>query len=127
MNSCRNLLEKEPKLKITQTYNWLTDEEVDTLYEMAFSDYVMLRYPSENNRPSNDSIKIDFYISNWIYKRMVDILGRAGGISVTAYKENGLNYTYGGSYIDPNLASLVTPKASVPRWEMAKKYGIAIE
>lgn len=115
MSSCQNLFENAPKTRITQTYDWLSDEEVKTLYDMALGDYIMLRYPSENNRPLVQNINLNFYINDWIYKRMVDILGRAGGISVTAYKENGLNYTYGGSYIDPVLAGLVTPKASVPR------------
>ena len=50
-----------------------------------------------------------------IYKRMLDILGRAGGISLTSYKENGLSFTYAGSYVDPQLVALITPKASVPR------------
>ena len=46
---------------------------------------------------------------------MVDILGRAGGISLTSYKENGLSLNYGGSYIDPELRAEIMPKASVPR------------
>ena len=82
---------------------------------MALSDYMAIKYPSENNRPKVENLAIDFFISQWIYKRMVDILGRAGGISLTAYKENDLNFTYGGSYIDPQLVAEIMPKAGVPR------------
>jgi hypothetical protein len=46
---------------------------------------------------------------------MIDILGRAGGLSVDAYRENGLNLSYGASYIDPNLVSQIIPRAGVPR------------
>lgn len=103
------------KQNIKKAYSWLTEDEIDTTYKMALSDYVMLRYPSGNKRPNVDNIEFDFYNAQWIYKRMVDILGRAGGISLTSYKENGLSLNYGGSYIDPELRAEIMPKASVPR------------
>ena len=103
------------KQNIKKTYNWLNEAEIESCYNMALSDYVMLRYPSGNNRPSVDNIDFDFFNAQWIYKRMVDILGRAGGISLTSYKENGLSLNYGGSYIDPELRAEIMPKASVPR------------
>lgn len=103
------------KQNIKKTYSWLTEDEVERTYNMALSDYMALRYPSGNNRPSVDNIDFDFFNAQWIYKRMVDILGRAGGISLTSYKENGLSLNYGASYIDPELKAEIMPKASVPR------------
>lgn len=82
---------------------------------MALSDYISIKYPSENGRPSANDLTIDFFISQWIYKRMLDIFGRAGGLSLTAYKENDLSFTYGGTYIDPMLVAQIMPKAGVPR------------
>ena len=103
------------KVRVKVAYDWLSDEEIDTCYKMALSDFVAIKYPSDNNRPSVDNVVLDFFTAEWIYKRIVDILGRAGGISVTSYKENGLSLTYAGSYIDPQLVAQIMPKASVPR------------
>ena len=103
------------KQNLKREYSYLDEKDIERIYNMALSDYVMLRYPSGNKRPNVDNIEFDFYNAQWIYKRMVDILGRAGGISLTSYKENGLSLNYGGSYIDPELRAEIMPKASVPR------------
>lgn len=97
-------------------YDYLNDDEVNMLYNLAFSDYVAIKYPFQGgNRPEIADIVLDFVDTQWVYKRMLDILGRAGGISLTAYKENNLNLTYGASYIDPELYSQLTPCAGVPK------------
>lgn len=103
------------KANIKQTYSWLTDDEIEKCYDMAVSDYMAIRYPSQNSRPSVDKLNFDFFNSQWVYKRMIDILGRAGGISLTSYRENNLNLTYGGSFIDPQLVAEIMPKVGVPR------------
>lgn len=103
------------KANIKQTYSWLTDDEIEKCYNMALSDYLALKYPSDNSRPSVDNIIFNFFNTQWIYKRMIDILGRAGGISLTAYRENNLNLTYGASFIDPELKKEIMPKAGIPR------------
>ena len=56
------------KQNIKKTYNWLSEAEIESCYNMALSDYVMLRYPSGNNRPSVDNIDFDFFIVNCIHK-----------------------------------------------------------
>ena len=113
--SCNQSQKEQIKGQIRLTHSWFSDDELNQCYAMALSDYMAIAYPSENNRPKVDDLTIDFFISQWIYKRMLDIFGRAGGISLTAYKENNLNLSYGASYIDPELYSLITPKAGVPR------------
>lgn len=111
----KNKLVEQVKEQIQTTYSWLEEEEVDACYNMAFADYIKYKYPSKNNKPDVDRLEIDFVISQWIYARMIDILGRAGGISVEAYKENNLNLTYGASYIDTQLVSQIMPNVGVPR------------
>lgn len=103
------------KTNIKIEYEWLSDEDVQKTYDMALSDYLLIKYPSDNNRPSVDNVVLDFVTTQWLYKRMVDILSRGGGLNVTSYKENGLSWTYAGSNIDPVLVASLMPKASVPR------------
>ena len=113
--SCQNQQVEQIKAQVKQKYDYLTTDEIDTCYNLALSDLVRLTYPSMNNRPAIDKFDIDFYASQWIYARMLDILSRAGGTSVTAYKENGISFTYSASYIDPSLVAQIMPKASVPK------------
>ena len=112
--NCQNHQAEQIKAQIRQKYDYLSIEEINTCYNLALSDFVRLKYPSDNNRPAIDKLDIDFYTAQWIYARMLDILGRAGGTSVTAYKENGISFTYASSYIDPSLVAQIMPKASVP-------------
>ncbi len=108
-------LTEQAKTRIRNKYPYLTDEEIDTCYDYALSDYLMIKYPSVNNRPSVDELQTDFVVTQWIYKRMLDLLGRAGGTSLTAYKENGVSFTWASSYIDPTLVKELMPMGSVPR------------
>ena len=107
--------EERIKLRVKQQYDYLSDDDVQSMYLMAISDYVMIRYPSSNNRPSIENLVIDFFVEQWIYKRIIDILSRAGGLNVIAYKENDLSIQYASGNIDPELVKQIMPKASVPR------------
>lgn len=107
---------EQVKSRIRNKYDYLTENEVNTCFDVALSDYVFYRYPSTNNRPKKvDEVEIDFFISQWLYKRMEDILSRIGGTSLTAYKENGISFTWASSFIDPVLVTQIMPKGSVPK------------
>lgn len=103
------------KDRIKSKYNYLSEEDVDTAFDIALADYIRYSYPFSGNRPTFDKIVYDFYMLQWIYERMVDLLSRAGGTNVTSYKENGLSWTYASSGIDPALISKIIPHGSVPR------------
>ncbi len=111
----QNQQAEQIKAQVKRKYDYLSYEEISTCYDLALSDLLRLTYPSSNNRPDINNFVVDFYASQWIYARMLDILGRAGGTSVTAYKENGISFTFAASYIDPALVSQIMPKASVPK------------
>lgn len=106
---------EQVKSQIKAQYEYLSNDDVSTCYDMALHDFVRLSYPSENNRPDVNSVEIDFLTAQWIYARMLDILNRAGGTNVTAYRENGVSWTFASSYIDPSLALQIMPKGRVPR------------
>lgn len=106
---------QEAKAKILGSYPWLQSSEVDEAYDIALHDYIAHRYPSENGRPTAETLTYDYFTVDRIKVRMRDILSRAGGLNVTAYKENNLDIKYGASYIDANwIASLGLPKVGVP-------------
>lgn len=103
------------KDRIKKKYDYLSDEDVDTAFGTALADYVRYSYPFSGNRPTFENIVYDFYMLQWIYERMEDLLSRAGGTNVTSYKENGLAWTYASSGIDPTLIAKIIPHGSVPR------------
>ncbi len=100
---------------VKSKYSYLEDADIEKAFNFALADYLMLRYPTENNRPEKELLEITFVVEQWILQRMDDILSRGGGTNVTAYRENGISWTYASSYIDKSLASLVVPKASTPQ------------
>lgn len=81
---------------------------------MALSDYLLIKYPSDNNRPTAETLVYDFVVTQWIYKRMMDILERAG-VGLKKYSENGLSFEYADGNIDPVLVAQIMPRAGVPR------------
>lgn len=115
MNCNQSHLAEQARLSLKQKYNYLSDDDIKKIYDVALADYVFLRYPSENSRPKFENVKIDFFVSQWIYKRMDDIVQREGISSLTSYSENGLKYSFAGTDIDPQLVSQIMPKAGIPR------------
>lgn len=111
----QNQQAEQIKSSLHQKYEYLNAEDIDTCFNLALHDFIRLSYPSSNKRPSVENITLDFLTSQWILARMEDILSREGGTNVTAYKENGISYTYASSNIDPFLASQIMPKGRVPR------------
>ena len=110
-----NQQSEQIKSSLQQKYDYINAEDIEMCFNMALHDFVRLSYPSANNRPKIENINLDFLTSQWIIARMEDILSRAGGMNVTAYKENGISFTYASSNIDPFLASQIMPKGRVPR------------
>lgn len=111
-----NLTEIKTKLKqdIKNKYDWLSDNDLERAFNYALTDYLLYKYPSENNRPSETTLVFNFVIENWVSQRMEDILSRAGGTNVTAYSENGMSWEYARSHIDDALVNKIMPKAAVP-------------
>lgn len=106
--------ELEIKRVIKKRYNYLDDEDIERCYSYAVNDYISYKY-SFNHDINRDTLNITDRAYNWIIARCEDILSRAGGINVTAYKENGINLTYGASYIDPQLLAQIIGKVGIPK------------
>lgn len=100
---------------VSEKYSYLEQEDLEKAFNFALADYILLKYPTENNRPDRELLEITFVVEQWILQRVEDILSRGGATNVTAYRENGISWTYASSYIDKSLASLITPKASTPQ------------
>ena len=110
----QNQQAEQIRAQIQAKYSHLSPEEVQECYDNALSDYVMRRYPSSNNRPSIDKLKLDFYEMQKVKERMEEILDMVGGKNLQMYKENGITFQYYDKGYSLAL-STVMPKASAPR------------
>lgn len=108
-------LENQATANVRSKYEFLDDADLKKAFNYALADYLLYKYPVDKSRPANDALEITFVIEQWIEQRMEDILSRGGGTNVTAYKENGISWTYASSHIDSALAAMITPKASTPK------------
>lgn len=115
MEQERATLISQIKTNVQQKYCDKTYDEVGDCFDRALMDYLFIRYPSENGRPTVDTLKFDFMVVNWLTARMEDIFERGANFNVTAYSENGLSIKFDDSYIDPNLKGMVLPKAGIPQ------------
>ena len=102
------------KERVKNKFKYLCDRDVDVAFDMALGDYLLIKYPSDNNRPLPENVQDSFVISQWLYKRIIDILERAG-MNLKSYSENGLKFEYASGNIDPVLVAELLPKAGVPR------------
>lgn len=107
-------LEQSIKQAVKSKFTWLSDNDISHAFDIALSDYLFYKYPSENNRPTPEELNVTFVIQQWIIERMEDVLDRAGG-NYLSYSENGLSWTYAQSHIDKALVNKLMPKAATPQ------------
>lgn len=106
--------EAEIKAVVGNKFSWLQESDIAHAFNIALSDYLFYKYPSENNRPTPEALEVTFVIEQWIIERMEDILDRAGG-NYLSYSENGLSWQYAQSHIDKALINKLMPKAATPQ------------
>ena len=104
----------EIRKRVKAKFPNLCENDFNNAFDMSVSDYMAIRFPSYNERPDVASLNFDFFINNWIYKRIIDILERVG-LNLKSYSENGLRWEYANGNIDPMLVSSILPKAGVPK------------
>ena len=103
------------KTNIEQKYFDKSRDEISDCFDRAVMDYLLIRYPSVNGRPTLETLDFDFVTVNWIMARMQDIFERGVNFNVSSYSENGLSIKFDGSYIEPTLVRMILPKAGIPQ------------
>lgn len=103
------------KCQLQNKYPSLSQEDCDMAFNLALSNYLVKKYPSQNNRPTPETLDYDFVTLMTIYKIM-DYLSGASGIpiGVKEYSENGLKFVFDESVL-ANYCDIGLPKAGVPR------------
>lgn len=113
-NTTPQTIQEKIIASVKSKFTWIANSDFERTYNLALSNYLLYKFPSDNNRPSPENLNIDFIVENWLIERMIDILDRAGG-NVLSYSENGIDWEYAASNIDPSLINRILPMAAVPR------------
>jgi len=110
-----NLAEKISAMKTSfhKKYPYLSDEQLEDLYECSCDLYLSLSFPfnHEITEIPEEYVR-DITI---VRKIMEETLERDGFSSFTAYSENGMSFTFDNANISSNLLRLIVPKAKVVR------------
>ena len=106
-----NDLVAQMKSAFKKKYDYLTESQVDDLYNCSLNLYLSLSFPLDR---SITEIPQEYARDVGIIRRiMTETLEREGLSSVTAYSENGMNFTFDNAHISRQLLSMITPKAKV--------------
>jgi hypothetical protein len=99
------------KSAFKKKYNYLTESQIDDLYNCSLNLYLSLSFPfdrSITDLPEEYARDIGI-----IRKIMTETLERDGLSSVTGYSENGMSFSFDNAHISTQLLSTITPKAKV--------------
>lgn len=91
-------------------YAYLSNEDIDLLIESAKEVLFNLLYPFNVSIDLNDFTVPKRY-TMWVLRAVIEMIERAGISSATAYKENGLSFSFDRSQLSYGLISEITPKA----------------
>lgn len=104
-----NDLTDKMKTDFKKKYSYLTEEQVDDLYNCSLNLYLSLSFPLDR---SITKIPEEYARDVGIVRQiMTETLERDGLSSVTAYSENGMSFSFDNAHISKQLLSTITPKA----------------
>lgn len=99
------------KHSFRHSYNYLSQAEIEELYNRAFNFYIHLAFPLRHDIVELPDDRVgDISI---IREMMVDILERSGASNLTAYSENGLSFEFDGSMFNDKFAQMIIPIGKV--------------
>lgn len=104
-------LVEQMKSEFKTKYSYLSDEQVDDLYNCSRDLYLSLTFPLDR---SITDIPEDYARDVSIVRLiMQETLEREGMSSYVAYSENGMSFSFDNAHISAQILSLITPKAKV--------------
>jgi len=90
-------------------YSYLSDDDIELLYNEALYDYLSLAFPYDKSLTEiPENYERDYM---WVQKRIIDIIERRGVSNLVSYKENGMSYEFGNPGINPNLVTEIISRA----------------
>ena len=97
------------KKSFKNKYSYLSDSQIEDLYQCSLNLYLSLSFPFDRNIVSIPKE----YARDVGLVRMImeETLQRDGLSSYTAYSENGMSFSFDSAHISKTLLNLIKPKA----------------
>ena len=103
------------KCQLKKKYPSLNDVDCERAFDLAVADYLIKKYPSENNRPTPETLLYDFVTVQCLYKILAYLSGASGiPVGVKEYSENSLKFVFDTSVL-ANYFDFGLPKAAIPK------------
>ncbi|MBO4733087.1 MAG: hypothetical protein J5662_01290 [Clostridia bacterium] len=103
--------EFETKEAFQSAYNYVLNEDIETLYSIAEKAYLDRAFPFAPEITSIPENRPRAY--DWIYECMREIAEKSGCSAMTHYSENGISITWDKSGISQGLLNRITPQAGI--------------
>lgn len=94
---------------IKRKYDYLNNEDITILVDSAKEILFNLLYPCGASIDF-DKFAVPKQHKTWVLRAVIEMIERAGISSATAYRENGLDFTFDRSQLSYGLISEITPK-----------------
>lgn len=101
--------------QVKSKYPHICPRDVTRIVDKAKAFYYMLRYPCEPNADEETRPIVTFKSQQWILSACDELIERLGFNSATAYKENGMSWTFDNPQLSTTLISLLTPIVGVTK------------
>ena len=103
--------EADVKSAFKKKYDYLTADEISTVYDVAVKTYLDVAFPFNAEIISIPEDRPRAWA--WVYDCMGEILEKSGCSSMTAYSENGVSISWDKSGVSRSLLNRVVPKVGI--------------
>ena len=99
--------------RVKSKYPHLTDNDASAIVDKAKMFYYGAMFPCEPNVSEETRPIESFFEKQWIISACDELVERLGFNSATAYRENGVSWTFGDAEISERLMSVIKPTIGV--------------
>lgn len=99
--------------KVHKKYPYIDAEDVQDIVDKAKAMYYFYKFPSEPSADETTRPIVRFRDKNWINMACQEYVERLGFSSATAYKENGVSWTFDNAQLSDRLVALLRPIVGV--------------
>lgn len=94
-------------------YDYMSSCDIQRIVDKAKMFYYGLSYPVDESIDINTHPIKGFRDEQWVLSACEELIERLGFSSATAYKENGVSWTFENAHLSNLLISMITPKVGV--------------
>ena len=93
-------------------YKYMTDEDLEIMYDCAYDIMLNLRYPVHNNIEELPKEYLRKH-RTWIFRAIQSHIDKEGMTNALSYRENGVTITFDKTGLPKDLVNEIVPMAKI--------------